>query len=122
MPRRSRVSSTRLRMTVGRDGQLLHAVGQLLLDGVGDESGEGILADHPDHVGQLTGRVGPGVPPVHGHPPGQGPAGEVGHEPVDGAEQGGLAHAGASHHQGQLALVDCAGTRPGGPAGGARRR
>ena len=33
--------------------ELFHAVGQLFLDSVGDEAGQGVLADHADHVGQF---------------------------------------------------------------------
>ena len=44
-----------------RDGQLLHRVGELLLDGVGHEAGQGVLAHHADDVGELARRVGPGV-------------------------------------------------------------
>ena len=47
---------------VGGDRQLLHAVGQLLLDGVGDEAGQRVLADDPDDVGQLTWWVGARCP------------------------------------------------------------
>ena len=58
MPSRSRVSSTRLRITVGGHRELLHGVGELLLDRVGDEPGQRVLPDHADDVGQLAGRVG----------------------------------------------------------------
>ena len=34
---------------VGREPELLHAVGELLLDGVGDEAGDRVLADVADH-------------------------------------------------------------------------
>ena len=47
---------------LGRDGQLLHAVGELLFDGVGHEAGQRILPDHPDHVGQLARAGGCGCP------------------------------------------------------------
>ena len=57
MPSRSRVSSTRLRITSGASAELLHRVGELLLDGVGDEAGERVLADDADDVGQVAGRV-----------------------------------------------------------------
>ena len=33
---------------VGWDGELLHAVGQLLLNGIGHEPGKRILADHAE--------------------------------------------------------------------------
>ena len=49
---------------VRRDGQLLHPVGELLLDGVGDEAGGRVLADHADEVGELARRVRRGVPAV----------------------------------------------------------
>ena len=60
MPSRSRVSSTRLRIVVGRQAELLHAVGELLLDGVGDEAGERVLADVPDQVGAARAAGGRG--------------------------------------------------------------
>ena len=34
------------------EAELLHAVGQLLLDGVGDEAGDRVLADVPDRRGR----------------------------------------------------------------------
>ncbi len=36
--------------------ELLHAVGQLVLDGLGDEAGERVLPDVPDEVGELARR------------------------------------------------------------------
>ena len=78
---------------VGRQPELLHAVGELLLDGVGDEAGERVLADHADEVGQLARWVVRGVQAVDGHPARQQSAGEVRHQPVDGPEQRRLADA-----------------------------
>ena len=37
----------------GRNGQLLHRVGELLLHGVGHEAGQGVLAPHPHDVWEL---------------------------------------------------------------------
>ena len=54
MPSRSSVSSTRLRITSGGQAELLHRVGELLLDRVGDEPGERVLPDVADDVGQVA--------------------------------------------------------------------
>ena len=91
---------------VGRHRQLLHRVGELLLHGVGDEAGEGVLPDDADHVGEVARAVGAGVAPVDDDAPGEVAAGEVGDEAVDGAEEGGLAGAGGADHEAELALVD----------------
>lgn len=91
---------------IGGNCQLLHAVGKLLLHGVGGEAGERILTDHPNHVGQLPGRTCPSLAPVDQDPSGHGAAGEVGDQTVDGAEERGFAHPGASHHQSQLTFID----------------
>ena len=53
---------------VGRDAERLHAVRELVLDGVGDESGERILPDVPDDVGELAGREVAGVAAGDGDP------------------------------------------------------
>ena len=42
---------------VGGQAELLHAVGELLLDGVGDEAGGRVLPDVPDDVGALARRL-----------------------------------------------------------------
>jgi hypothetical protein len=88
-----------------RHGQLLHAVGQLLLDGVCDEPGQRILPDDPDDVGELARRVLCGRPAVDGDPAGQRSAGEVRNQAVDGPEQRRLARPGAPDDEAQLALV-----------------
>ena len=46
------------------DRQLLHAVGELFLHGVGGKVRRGILTDHPDDVGQLTWRRQTGLAAV----------------------------------------------------------
>ena len=56
---------------VGGHAQGLHAVGQLVLDDVGDEAGQRVLADDADDVGELARRVGAGVPAGDGDPAGQ---------------------------------------------------
>ena len=91
---------------VGRHRELLHRVGELLLDGVGDEPGERVLADDADDVGEVARAVGAGVAPVDDDAPGEVAAGEVRDEAVDGAEQRRLPGAGAADHEAQLALVD----------------
>ncbi len=68
-PSRSSVSSTRRRMTSGGHAQVLHGVGQLVLDGVGDEAGGRVLPDDADQVGQVAGRVVLGAAAVHRHRP-----------------------------------------------------
>ena len=90
----------------GGDPEVLHGVGQLVLDHVGHERGGGILAHHADHVGQLAGRKCTGGPPVDRDLAGESSAGEVRHQPVDGTEQGRLARSGGAHHHAQLALPD----------------
>ena len=47
-----------------------------------------------------------GVPAGHAEPAGEGSAGEMGHQAVDGAQQRGFAGPGTADHQAQLALVD----------------
>ena len=88
------------------DRELLHRVGQLLLDRVGHEAGQRVLPDHADDVGEVAGRMGAGVAAVDDHPAGEVPAGEVRHEPVDRAEQRRLAGAGRADDHAQLALGD----------------
>ena len=88
------------------DRELLHRVGEFFFDGVGDEAGQRVLADQPDHVGEFARRKPGRVPAVHQDPARQRAAGEVRHEAVDGAEQRGLAAAGRADHQAQLAFVD----------------
>ena len=89
-----------------RDGQLLHAVGQLLLDGVGDEPGQRVLSDDAHHVGQLARWVLGGVATVDDHSTGEGAAREVRDEAVDGAEEARLSAAGAADDEAELALLD----------------
>ena len=68
---------------VGRQAEGLHAVGELVLDRVGDEAGERVLRDDADDVGELARRVGAGVAAGDGDAARQRAAGEVRHEPVD---------------------------------------
>ena len=56
-PSRSSVSSTRLRITSGGRPSCSMRVGELVLDGVGDEAGQRVLADDADEVGQLARRM-----------------------------------------------------------------
>ena len=104
--------------------ELLHAVGELLLDGVGDEAGERVLPHDADEVGQVTRAVVAGVAPVQAHVAGQRAAGEVGDPAAHGAEQGRLARPGAPDDERQLALadvqVDLAQHRPAGARRGHR--
>ena len=91
MPIRSRTSSTRRRITWRRDGQLLHAVGELLLDGVGDEACQRVLPDHADRLRELARRVVGGDPARRRARALDVAAGEVRHQPVDDAQQRRLA-------------------------------
>ena len=56
---------------VGRDAERLHAVGELLLDGVGDEARERVLPDVADDVGEVARPVLAGVAAGDGHPAGE---------------------------------------------------
>ena len=67
----------------GLDAHRLHPVGELLLDGVGDEGGDRVLPDDADDVGEVAGPVRAGVPPVDHDRAAQPAAGEVRHQPVD---------------------------------------
>ena len=91
---------------VGSEAELLHAVGELLLDGVGDEAGSRVLADVADQVGALARRLVDDRATVDQDVAGQGAAGEARHQPGHDAEQGGLADAGAPGDDDQLALVE----------------
>ena len=91
---------------LGRNRELLHAVRELLLDDVGDESGERILTDDADDVGELARRMGRGVAAVDGDAAVEDAAGEVRDEAVDRAEQRRLSRAGPTDDQAELALVD----------------
>ena len=90
----------------GGEAQLLHAVGELLLDGVRDEPGEGILADDTDEVGEVARAVLTRVAPVDADVSGEGAPGEVWDVPGHRAEEGGLARSGAADDEDELALVD----------------
>ena len=89
---------------VGREADRLHAVGELVLDHVGDEARERVLRDDADDVGELARRVQPRVAAGDRDPPGERAAGEVRDQAVDAAQQRRLAAAGATHDQHQLAL------------------
>ncbi len=105
-PSRSSVSSTRLRITSWRQRELLHPVGELLLDGVGDESRERVLEHDADHIGQLARRMCRGAPAGDRDRPRERATGEVRNEAVDRPEQRRLARAGAADDEAQLALRD----------------
>ena len=105
-PSRSRVSSTRRRITLGGEAQRLHAVGEFVLDGVRDEVGERVLAHGADDIGEFARLVRAGVAAGDGDPAAQGAAGEVRDEARDRAQQGGLADTGRADQQAQFALGD----------------
>ncbi len=90
----------------GGQAQRLHAVGEFVLHGVGDEVRDRVLADGADQVGEFARAVVAGVAAVDGDPAGQLTAGEVRDEAADGAQQGGLAGAGRTDQQAQFALGD----------------
>ena len=91
---------------VGRQRELLHPVRELFLDGVGDESGERVLADDADDVGELTRRVRARFATVDEHAAREVAAGEVGDQPVDRAEQRRLADARPADDEHELAFGD----------------
>ena len=92
----------------GRRGQaeLLHAVGQLLLDGVGDEAEGRVLTDVPDHVRPVPRRTAQHALALEQHVAGEHAPGEARHQTGDDTEQRGLADAGGSREQDELALLD----------------
>ena len=49
-----------------RHAEVLHGVGQFVLDALGDEAGQGVLADEAHDVGQFPRPVLPGRSPVDG--------------------------------------------------------
>ena len=89
-----------------RQAELLHAVGELVLHGVGDEPGDRVLADVADHVRTLARRQLEDAGPVEEQVAAEVAAGEAGHQPGDHAEQGRLARPGRTGHEHQLAVAD----------------
>ena len=67
--------------------EVLHRVGELVLDGVGDESRIRVLADVADGVGEVAGTVTLGATPVDRHRSVEPAAGEMRDEAVDAAEE-----------------------------------
>ena len=65
-----------------RGAELLHAVGELLLDRVGDEPGERVLADVPDEVGPLARRLVDDARPSSRTSPVRGPPVKRGTRPL----------------------------------------
>ena len=91
---------------VRREAELLHAVGQLLLHGVGDEAGERVLPDVPDHVRTLARRVLEDADAVEEELTAQATAAEPRHQTGHDAEQRGLPGAGRPGDEDQLAVAD----------------
>ena len=91
---------------VGRQAQLLHRVGELLFDGVGDEARERILSHVPDDLGHVPGLVLSRVTAVDRDATYKMASGEVGDESVDRAEQRRLARSCRTDDEAELALVD----------------
>ena len=89
-----------------QQSELLHAVGELLLDRVGDEPGQWVLPHEPDGVRPLPRRCLQHRRPVQQHLAGEVAAGEPRHEPGHDPEQGGLARPGRTGDEHQLALLD----------------
>ena len=106
MPSRSRVSSTRRRMVSAGQAELLHPVGELLLDGVGDEAGGRVLADVPDQVRALARRGAHDAHAVEEHVAGQPATGEPRHQPVSTPSSVDLPEPVGPVDQHQLALAD----------------
>ena len=86
--------------------ELLHAVGELLLDGVGDEAGGRVLPDVPHDVGALPWRMAYDARAVEQHVAVEVAAAEARHQPGDHPEQRGLADPGRAGDQHELALLD----------------
>ncbi len=99
--------------------QRLHAVGEFVLDGVGDEVRERVLAHRADHVGQFARLVGTRVAARDRHPAAQGAAGEVRDEPAHRAEHGRLADAGRADEKDEFPLRHLEVHAPHGGSGGA---
>src|ERR1035437_5812886 len=91
-------------VTVDTEG--LHPVGELLLHRVGHERRRRVLTHNADDVREVTRTVGACVTTVDGDPPAEGAPDEMRNQPVDAAEQGGLAASGGPHNENQLALFD----------------
>ena len=70
-----------------RNAQLLHAVGDLVLDGVGNKPGNRVLSDCTDDIGQFAGAVCAGVALGNRHGAIEAPAAEVWDDPVEGSQQ-----------------------------------
>jgi len=87
-----------------RQTQLLHRVGELFFYGVGHETGQRILADHPHHVGQFPRRMGSGISTVDDDPSGESATGEMRHEAIYRAEERRLTDSGLAHHESKLAF------------------
>ena len=73
------------------DAKVLHGIGDLILDPVGDEGGRGVLSDVADRARQLGGRRVSDRATIDDHVAEHLAAREVGHEAVDHLEQRGLA-------------------------------
>ena len=91
---------------LGREPELLHAVGELLLDRVGDESGQRVLADVPDRVRPLPRRRVQHRHPVEQYVAPERAAREPRHQPGHHPEQGRLPGPGRPGDQDQLTLLD----------------
>ena len=89
-----------------RDGELLHAIRQLILDDVGNEPGQRVLAHDTDGVGELARRMTTRVPAVDPHRPLDVTTRETGYEPVHRPQQRRLAASGQSDHQREVALAN----------------
>ena len=67
-------------------GEVLHGIGELVFDRVGDEGRIRVLADVADGVGQVAGTVLLGAAPVDGNSPVEPAAGKMGDEAVDATQ------------------------------------
>ena len=91
---------------IGGHPEVLHRVGQLVLDGLGDEAGQRVLADEADDVGQIARPVVLGRPAVDRDRPRQGPAAEVRDQAVDRPQEGRLARPRLPHDHTELTFGD----------------
>ena len=91
---------------IGGHAEVLHGVGQLVLDRLGHERGQRVLPDEADDVGQIARSIVLRRPPVHRHGTGEHAAAEVRNQPVDRPQQGRLPGTRFPDHHAQLTLGD----------------
>ena len=88
------------------DAEVLHRVGEFVLDGVCHEGRIAVLAYITDDISEVAGPVLLGTAPIHCHRTGETAAREVGHEAVHASEQSRLARTGGADDEGEVAFFD----------------